>query len=76
LLQGSILLIIAVCTAFLASPYLVETKAFACSCAQRTPAELYNSAPAVLVTYDRKLRDVARLEGIMACSPDNFRFYQ
>ena len=31
---------------------------------------------AVLVTYDRKLRDVARMEGIMACSPDNFRFYQ
>ena len=31
---------------------------------------------AVLVTYDRKLRDVARIEGIMACSPDNFRFYQ
>lgn len=31
---------------------------------------------AVLVTYDKKLRDVARMEGIMACSPDNFRFYQ
>jgi predicted nucleic acid-binding protein len=31
---------------------------------------------AVLVTYDRKLRDVARMEGIMACSPDNFRFYK
>ncbi len=30
---------------------------------------------AVLVTYDRKLREVARLEGIMACSPDNFRIY-
>ncbi len=31
---------------------------------------------AVLVTYDRKLRDVARMEGIIACSPYNFRFYQ
>ena len=31
---------------------------------------------AVLVTYDRRLRDVARMEGIMASSPDNFRFYQ
>ena len=31
---------------------------------------------AVLVTNDRKLRDAARMEGIMACSPDNFRFYQ
>ena len=31
---------------------------------------------AVLVTYDRKLKEVARMEGIMACSPDNFRFYQ
>ncbi len=34
------------------------------------------NAGAVLVTYDRKLRDVARMEGIMACSPENFRFYQ
>jgi predicted nucleic acid-binding protein len=34
------------------------------------------NAGGVLVTYDRKLRDVARMEGIMACSPDNFRFYQ
>ena len=34
------------------------------------------NAGAILVTYDRKLRDVARMEGIMACSPDNFRFYQ
>ncbi len=31
---------------------------------------------AVLLTYDRKLKEVARMEGIMACSPDNFRFYQ
>ena len=31
---------------------------------------------AVLVTHDRKLRDVARMEGIMVCSPDNLRFYQ
>ena len=31
---------------------------------------------AVLVTYDKKLREVARMEGIMACSPDNFCFYQ
>jgi predicted nucleic acid-binding protein len=34
------------------------------------------NAGAVLVTYDRKLRDVAMMEGIMGCSPDNFRFYQ
>lgn len=30
---------------------------------------------AVLVTYDRNLREVARLEGIMACAPGNFRLY-
>jgi predicted nucleic acid-binding protein len=29
---------------------------------------------AVLVTYDKKLKDVARMEGIMACLPENFRF--
>lgn len=34
------------------------------------------NAGGVLVTYDKKLRDVARMEGIMACSPDNFCFYQ
>lgn len=31
---------------------------------------------AVLVTYDRKLKEVARLEGIMTCSPGNYSFYQ
>jgi predicted nucleic acid-binding protein len=31
---------------------------------------------AVLVTYDKKLKEVARMEGIMACSPANYRFYQ
>jgi len=31
---------------------------------------------AVLVTYDKKLREVARMEGIMTCSPGNYRFYQ
>ena len=34
------------------------------------------NAGAVLVTYDRKLREVARLEAIMACAPESFRFYQ
>jgi predicted nucleic acid-binding protein len=32
------------------------------------------TAGAILATYDKKLRDVAKMEGIMACSPDNFRF--
>lgn len=31
---------------------------------------------AVLVTYDKELRSVARLEGIMVCAPGNFRIYQ
>ena len=31
---------------------------------------------AVLVTYDKKLREVAGMEGVMACSPDHIRFYQ
>jgi len=31
---------------------------------------------AVIVTYDKKLREVARMEGIMTCSPGNYRFYQ
>jgi predicted nucleic acid-binding protein len=31
---------------------------------------------AVLVTYDKKLKQVARMEGIMTCSPGNYRFYQ
>ncbi len=34
------------------------------------------NTPAVLVTYDKKLREVARMEGIMTCSPGNYRFYQ
>ncbi len=36
---------------------------------------LARNAGAVLVTYDRRLRDVASMEGIMACSPDNLPFY-
>lgn len=31
---------------------------------------------AVLVTYDSDLRMVARMEGIMTCTPGNFRVYQ
>lgn len=31
---------------------------------------------ALLVTFDRKLKDVARAEGVMTCSPSNFRIYQ
>ena len=31
---------------------------------------------ALLVTFDRKLKDVARAEGVMTCSPANFRIYQ
>lgn len=31
---------------------------------------------ALLITYDRKLKDVARAEGVMTCSPGNFRSYQ
>jgi predicted nucleic acid-binding protein len=31
---------------------------------------------ALLVTFDRKLKDVARAEGVMTCSPGNFRIYQ
>ena len=30
---------------------------------------------ALLVTYDKNLRTVARIEGIMACAPGNFRLY-
>lgn len=31
---------------------------------------------AVLITYDRKLKDVARTEGVMTCAPGSFRMYQ
>jgi predicted nucleic acid-binding protein len=31
---------------------------------------------AVLVTYDSNLRLVAKMEGIMTCSPENFKIYQ
>lgn len=41
------MLIIIILTAYLASPYLIDNKAFACSCIQRTPTELVDSASAV-----------------------------
>jgi hypothetical protein len=31
---------------------------------------------AVLVTFDNNLRVVAKMEGVMTCSPGNFRIYQ